>query len=326
MHPPAAVAAFDELDEARLVAAVRVVVAGEKIAVFIKRQFLRIAHADGENLEVRAVGIAAHDGAGVARFPLFAFLALHVHAAITDGEIHLSIRPEAQPVHVVAAKCELHAEAREQFVLRIRLAVAVAIGEAPEARDVRPPHLVAASEDARRRSVECFSEAIGENRGFIRAPGALRVFEQDDAFLLRLERRLEPLRLGVKFVHHREAILDGAGGDVVIEPVHVGAIIQHTAEQDSATFTAAFLPVALAHIPASLFIRRKGDRIGELRFIGPKLHLHSCIVAERFDGVVPVLCTCLHFAIAMTSGLACGKNTAGEDMKTRDCRDEGAVH
>ena len=127
-------------------------------------------------------------------------------------------------------------------------------------------------------------------------------------------------------MHHRETILDGAGGDVVIEPVHVAAIVQHTAEQDSACLASPFLPVALTHIPASLFIRRKCDTVCELRLIGPKLDLHSLVVSKSLDGIVSVFCPCFHFAISVADCLVCCKNTAGEDMETRDCRDEGAVH
>ena len=64
-HPPAAVAPFDDVDPAGLVAAVGVVVAGEEVAVVVERQLLRIAQAGGEHLQVRAIELAAQHRAGL---------------------------------------------------------------------------------------------------------------------------------------------------------------------------------------------------------------------------------------------------------------------
>jgi hypothetical protein len=60
-HSPAAVATFHQMHEAAFIARVRIVVAGEEIAEFVEGKLLRIPHAGGENLELRAIGIAAHD-------------------------------------------------------------------------------------------------------------------------------------------------------------------------------------------------------------------------------------------------------------------------
>ena len=56
---PAAVATFDQVHQALLVALVAVVVAGEQVAVFVERQLLRIAQAVVHDLELGAVGVGA---------------------------------------------------------------------------------------------------------------------------------------------------------------------------------------------------------------------------------------------------------------------------
>ena len=75
---PAAVAAFHDVNPARLIAAVGVVVAGEKISVLIENQVLRIAQAESEHFEVGAVRIATEDATGVGFAHTAAISELHV--------------------------------------------------------------------------------------------------------------------------------------------------------------------------------------------------------------------------------------------------------
>jgi hypothetical protein len=49
---PAVVAAFDDIQPARFVAAVAIVFAGPKVSVLIERQFLWIPQSSRENLQV----------------------------------------------------------------------------------------------------------------------------------------------------------------------------------------------------------------------------------------------------------------------------------
>ena len=65
VHPPTGVAAFDDIDPPRAVAAVGVVVAGEEIAVIVEGEFLRIAQARRDDFQVAAIGLAAKDAARV---------------------------------------------------------------------------------------------------------------------------------------------------------------------------------------------------------------------------------------------------------------------
>jgi hypothetical protein len=64
-HTPAAVPAFNQINPARLIAAVGVVIAREKTAVLIEDEVLRIAKAESENLEFRTIRVAAKHAAGV---------------------------------------------------------------------------------------------------------------------------------------------------------------------------------------------------------------------------------------------------------------------
>ena len=122
-HAPAVIRAGHDVFPARLVAAVAVVVAGEKIARIVKSQFLRIAQTNGDDLQRRAVGIAAKHRAAVRQRlhcqprPVVDDFAPKIRggAAISDGEINSPVRPPDQPVQIVAAEGDVNAEAVEEI-------------------------------------------------------------------------------------------------------------------------------------------------------------------------------------------------------------------
>ena len=109
--PPAAIAAFDEIDPACAVAAIGVVIAGEQVAELIERQLLRVAQAGGKDLELGAVGVAAQDRAGIRHGERFAVNGCHVEAAVADAEIEPAVGPELEAVQVVAQKPDVNAVA-----------------------------------------------------------------------------------------------------------------------------------------------------------------------------------------------------------------------
>ena len=120
---PAGVAALDDVNPALAIALIGVVVAGEEIAVFVEREFLRIAQPAGNDLHVGAVRLAAEDSAFIGEREHLAFLRRHMRAAIAEGEIKPAIRTEDQAVHVVAGEGEAHAIAEGERLALLRLAV-----------------------------------------------------------------------------------------------------------------------------------------------------------------------------------------------------------
>src|SRR5436853_4093109 len=94
---PAAVAAFDEVNPAGAIAAVRIVVAGEEIAVIVERKFLRIAQAQGENFQAGSICVAAKNGAGIGVADRLA-CAFYGRAPIADRKIQASVRSANEPM------------------------------------------------------------------------------------------------------------------------------------------------------------------------------------------------------------------------------------
>ena len=125
-HPPAAVAPLDDVDPAGLVAAVGVVVAGEQVAVVVEGEFLRVPQAGGEDLQVRPVGLAAEDRAGVGGDEVLAFLGGDVQAAVADREVEPAVGAHLEAVEVVAEEGDVDAVAGAERLLDLGLAVAVA--------------------------------------------------------------------------------------------------------------------------------------------------------------------------------------------------------
>ena len=119
---PAAVAALDDVHQPAPVAGVAVVVHGEEVAVLVEGQFLRVAQAGGDDLQVRAVRVAAQHRAAVRVEQMFALLGGHVEAAVADAEVELAVRPHAQAVQVVAEEGDVDAEAGGQRCLHVGLA------------------------------------------------------------------------------------------------------------------------------------------------------------------------------------------------------------
>src|SRR5436305_523777 len=102
-YTPAAIAPFHHVNPAGRIAAVRIIITGEQIAILIEGKFLGIAQPAREDFEAGAIGIAAQDCAHFGFFDNVCAV-LHVEATISHAEIEFAIRPEAQPVKIVTEK------------------------------------------------------------------------------------------------------------------------------------------------------------------------------------------------------------------------------
>src|SRR5688572_13633209 len=97
---------------ARLVAAIAIVVRGEKVAVYVEGEFLRIAQSPRDDFKVAAVRVRAKDAAGIGhqfrRETGNGVLDLRekvgVRPAVGDGPVELAVGSENQAVHVVPAE------------------------------------------------------------------------------------------------------------------------------------------------------------------------------------------------------------------------------
>ena len=174
---PAGVAAFHGVHPARGIATVGIVVAGEKIPVRVKGQFLRIAQADVVQLELGAVWFTAVNGAGLRRVQLAPVECGDGSRAVADAEINAAIRPLTQPVQIMPKKTDAHTEAAGEAFLLLRFAVSVFVLKQPQVWDVREPHFAVAREHAGSEPVHLIVKAGGEHGGVIHHAVAIAIGE-----------------------------------------------------------------------------------------------------------------------------------------------------
>ena len=266
---PAVVGALDNLQPARAIADVGVVVADKKIAAVIEGQRHRIAQAPRDQLGVGAVEIAAQHAAAIGAGE-DASVALHVKSAVAHAEVQFAVGAESQAVQLVSRVTEMHAEAVQN---RLALdAFAVVIFEPPDIGRGGEPDVAIPREDALGGAGVGFVEAGGEDGGVIELAVAAARFEEADEFGDALARRGGGVGA--------EAAVDVIGqrgmrgrGEIVIEPVEVrenGAdVVRKT--------------VALADEEAALLIDAERDGMLELRLVGDEFDFEVGGVDEFFE-------------------------------------------
>ena len=325
---------------ARLVAAVGVVVAGEEIAERVEAEGLRIAQADGDELGVGAIEVAAEDGAAVGTVEERAFLGGGVRAAVGDRPIDLAVGPELHAVHVVPAIGDVDREAVQQRLLLDRRALLLPI-EAPEIRragveDRARARRHAGTEAGHRRALH-----RGEDGGGVGAARAVVIGEELDALLLdapvaevegavavevgerarglelrgRRELRLEEL----------EPLLDGAQREVFDLQRFVLADVGHRGAA----------AIRFRDERAPLFVEAKRDGIGQQRLRGPHVHAQPRRDAEllqrHLGGVVDgdavgILVVLLLAVRRLTVRLVIGGDGAGRRKQQREREEAEEFH
>ena len=272
---PAEVGPLDHVQEAGGVAHVHVVLAGDEVAGGVERQLLRVAQAKREDLEVRAVEVAAEHGAHVGILEPLALVRHDVEAAVAHREVQLAVGPEGQPVQVVTDELEADAEPREDGLALLGDAVAVPVRQLPEVRHAGEPDLALPREDAGGEAVDHRLEAVGEHGRAVGAPVAVAVLEQPDGLGLDLE----AAGVGAEPAADEGLVVgDAAGGRVLVEAAHVVADVEH----------AAAVPARLGHEDAAALVDREADRVLELRLGGPEADLEALGGAELADGELGV--------------------------------------
>ena len=221
------------------------------------------------------VGIAAKDRAAVGIVDHLALLRRHMRAAIRDGPVELSIRPEFRAVHIVPAVGDVDAEAAEQLLPRGRLALGRA-REMPDVRDAGKPDVVAARDHARRHARLERGKSVGKTL----AVSALPMPLLSSTSLMRslsicpivpvevpvpIQVRVVLRWLQLQFRRERlmqksDAIIHRAHGEGIEQPIHVLANIRHRSAP----------PIRLDHKRAPLLIETQRHHIREQRLLRPQ--------------------------------------------------------
>ena len=260
VHPPPRVGVLREVHPPRLVAAVRVVVAGEQIAEVIECQLLRIAESGAEDLQLGAVQLTAKDRPLIGHVQL-ALLGRNRETAIPNGEIKPSVRADDQPVHVMSAKGDSHPEAVVEINPFVRAAVSILVSKLPQFGDAGVEDFAVDRQNTRSRPLFDGIEAVGEDSRFVGLAIAIGVLQQADAVMFDCEFADFITQV---LLEKRQPILNRLGRQIVEQPVHVEAVVHDP----------FLLAKGLGDEDSSLLVKTKGDRVGEQWFGRPQISLH----------------------------------------------------
>ena len=209
------------------------------------------------DLQVAAVELAAEDRALVRVGVGLAFV-LDVEAAVADREVEPAVGPDDQAVHVVAHQRGVHAEAVEHDRALVGDAVAILVAQAPDLGDQRRDHVFADRQHAGDQAVLELVEALGEGRDAVERAVSVGVGEQHDALAVALE-RLD--LLGDVLAVLGDAVGDRQRGEVVVEPAHVVAVVEHAVADAE----------RLAHVDVAAVVDLERDAVADVRFGGDQL-------------------------------------------------------
>ncbi len=226
--------------------------------------------------KLAAVEVAAIDDAFfVIRHHSFirTILRHHVRAAIADGEIEFAVRPNAQPVQIVAEKSDAHAKSIKQRFFGVRFAILVLIAKEPKIRNVRVINIPVMREDPGANAFRDATKTVGKDRGLVRLPIAIAVPQQPHpvAFL-----RIVTDPLAFVPLHDLDAFLDGSAGQFFIQPGHVLANVG-----DASVKAECFRDEETAFL-----VDGKRDGIGEQGLGREQLDFETLRNAKPFDGAL----------------------------------------
>ena len=178
---PAAIRPFDDVIPLRRVTVIGVVVAGVEIAVIVEAELLRVAETIREHFEVCPVRIAAQHTARIRISKLFTLFRNDVETAIAAGKIKFPIRPESQPVQIMAFKTKSHpVTGRHDFAFIAHAGFPV-VAQHPQVGHVCKINIPLPLEHPGGNAIFQRIETIRPDHRAVASPTAGTVFEQPDA-------------------------------------------------------------------------------------------------------------------------------------------------
>ncbi len=174
----------------------------------------------------------------------------------------------------MAQVVDVDAEAVVQPLALVGLAVAVGVAQLPQVGDARVPNVAVARDEAGADAVLRVVEAVGEDGGLVGPSVSGGVFEEPDAVVLDAV----VLEVIAEFaLHHGDAVVHGAAGEVVVEPVRVAADVGDAVVEAE----------GLGDVEAVLLIDGEADRVGDHRLGGEEIDLETVGDLDAFLGLHP---------------------------------------
>ena len=162
-HFPTRVGAFDDVDNAGLVALVGVIIHGDTVTKIVEGDFLRITETEVHDLEIRSIGLKAEDGAAITRVVLLAFLCDDVETTVANGAPHATVIADGEAVHVVPRKGNTHAKAVLEDLALAFVTILLRILQHPDAWDTGKVDVIVPRHHPGTRAVEDVIKLVVEH-------------------------------------------------------------------------------------------------------------------------------------------------------------------
>ncbi len=159
-------------------------------------------------------------------------------------------------------KGDVDAEAGRQGFLYIRFADSFCVFQQPKIGDAGVIDIALKREDAGADARSGVTETIGEDSGLVRNARALGVLQERNTIVFGLIGRELVFE---EFFVHGHAIGHGPAGEIVVQPVHVIAIIRYAVVEAK----------RLSHVAASPVVETKADRVRQQWLGGPNAALDA---------------------------------------------------
>ena len=227
-HVPTGFATFDQIHQPRLVATVGVVVAGEQVAVIVKRKLLRVAQSVVEHLQTGTVQFTTERGTGMRRNMLVAFPIDEVVSPVTNRPVQASIGTQNQAVHVVPPQRGSNTEARVHNFSFFGDAVSVGIAQTPEVRDVGDPNITTEIQHTGHGAVKRLVEPRTKLGAGFKDPIPVRIHQPRQTIIPARVVGHSPIAFARPLFVHGHAILKRLQLEVVHQPPRRRTVVFHT--------------------------------------------------------------------------------------------------
>ena len=162
-HFPAGISPFDDINDARGITLVGIIIHRESITEFIEGDFLRITQTEVDDFEVRAVGFEAEDRPAIMRIIFLPFLRGEIETTVADGTPDAAVGSDGEAIHIMAREGNADTEAFLNHLTFGGDAVVLGVMQHPEFRNTGEVDVVIPHHDAGTRTIEHVVEFLGED-------------------------------------------------------------------------------------------------------------------------------------------------------------------
>ena len=128
--PPTRIAALNNENKTFTIAKITIIIDSEKVAVFVKGEFLRVAQSAGKNLKATSVSLNAHDSSLAREMEaLPILLSSGADTLVANGPVDTAIGTQGRSMHVMTTIADVDSEPVGYLLNLITDLIVVGVGD-----------------------------------------------------------------------------------------------------------------------------------------------------------------------------------------------------